>query len=386
MTLLLLLIEFFDELAYGIDGAALPALRADINLNYAQIGLLLGIPKIISTFIEPVLLLAGDTRHRKTIITAGGLFISLAFLLVASAQGFIALLAAFIIMFPASGAFVSLSQATLMDLNPNRETHSMARWTLAGSIGNLVGPLILAGGFSLGWGWRWSYLGLAILGICLVCAAWIKLPAHRGAISPTPANSMRDLAENVRVALRTPSLLRWYALLETSDLLMDVFFSYAALYFADRVGLSVAQTGLVLAALTGTSFLTDLLLIPLLERFSGRWLVHRLSACALLVYPALLLAPCPAAKVILAIAVRFLTMGWYAVLQGEAYASMPGRSGTVSALSSLAGLGGGVLLWLIGWTAEQASLQTAMWMLLLAPISLVIWLPRAEKQHEIQPE
>ncbi len=77
LTFLFLLIEFFDELNYGIGNAALPAIRTDLGITYLQVGLLLGLPGILNTFIEPVLMLLGDTRFRKHIMLGGGLAIIL---------------------------------------------------------------------------------------------------------------------------------------------------------------------------------------------------------------------------------------------------------------------------------------------------------------------
>ena len=116
LGLIFLFIEFFDELIYGVQTAALPQIRLDLDLSYAQIGLLLGLPNMISLFIEPVLMLLGDTKLRKRLVLGGGLAILISVLLTANASSFGMLLAAFILFYPASGAFVSLSQATLMDL------------------------------------------------------------------------------------------------------------------------------------------------------------------------------------------------------------------------------------------------------------------------------
>src|SRR4030042_2565985 len=168
LTFLFMLIEFFDELNYGVGNAALPAIRTDLGMTYVQVGLLLGLPGIINTFIEPVLMLLGDTRYRKHIMLGGGLAIVLSLVAIASANSFSLVLVAMVIGFPASGAFVSLSQATLMDLNPGREPHMMARSTVSGSVANLIGPLILAAGLALGFGWRWAYFGMAILCLILV--------------------------------------------------------------------------------------------------------------------------------------------------------------------------------------------------------------------------
>jgi FSR family fosmidomycin resistance protein-like MFS transporter len=157
LTFLFMLIEFFDELNYGVGNAALPALRTDLGLSYVQVGLMLGLPGIINTFIEPILMLLGDTRYRKHIMLGGGIAIVLSLVAIASAKSFPLVLVGMVIGYPASGAFVSLSQATLMDLNPGREPQMMARWTASGSVANPIGPLILAGGFALGFGWRWAW-------------------------------------------------------------------------------------------------------------------------------------------------------------------------------------------------------------------------------------
>ena len=92
-----------------------------------------------------------------------------------------------------------------------------------------------------------------------------------------------------------------------------------------------------------------------------------------------LLVPWVWAKLALVIVIKFSTIGWYQVLQGEAYAALPGKSGTVMAISSAVGLFGGALAYSIGWTADQAGLPVAMWILLIGPVCLAIFVPRAQK-------
>ena len=379
LTLLFLFIEFFDELNYGVEGAALPALRADLSLSYAQVGLMLALPGVISTFIEPALLLLGDTRLRKQLVVGGGLAVVLSLLLLGTAKSFPTLLVAFVIGYPASGAFVTLSQATLMDDNPGREAQMMARWTLAGSLGNLIGPLVMAGGFALALGWRWAFLVLAALtlilvGLVLVRAFPSQAKQERQEGKPhviSPARLFRDLRE----VLGNRLLIRWIILEEFADLLMDVFTSYAALYIADVMGVSPAGTSFLLGLLMLTGLLSDVILIPLLERFSGRRLIRASATAAIFVYTAWLLVPWFWAKVVLLVMIRLSTMGWYPVLAGEAYATVPGKSGTVSAAGSLGGLLGAGLVWLVGWVASAYGLPTAMWLLLLGPVSLALFVP-----------
>jgi FSR family fosmidomycin resistance protein-like MFS transporter len=385
LTFLFLLIEFFDELNYGVGNAALPALRTDLGISYVQVGLLLGLPGIINTLIEPVLMLLGDTRLRKRIMLGGGLAIVVSLVAIASTRSFPLVLLAMIIGFPASGAFVSLSQATLMDLNPGREPQMMARWTVAGSVANLVGPLILAGGFALGFGWRWAYFAMALLCLGLVVLTWSRqLPIHRDVeVSPQPLHPGKDLVRGLWEAVRNPRLMRWMILLQFSDLLLDVLTGYLPLYFTDVTGLSVAQTSLMLSVLMLAGLVSNVMLIPLLERFSGRKLVRISAGTAGILYAAWLVVPWLWAKIGLIILIKLVTLGWYEVLQGEAFAAVPGRSGTVMAINSIVGMLGGGISFLIGWVAAQAGLPAALWLLLIGPVSLVLFVPKSKPAHQI---
>lgn len=382
ITLTFLLIEFFDELNFGLEGAALPVIRNDFGLTYTQIGILLGAPHLTATLIEPFIMLLGDTRLRKGLILCGGFAIALALLLIAWGQTFNVLLFAMLIAFPASGAFVSLSQATLMDLNPGRQAQLMARWTAAGSIGNLLGPLLLAAGLSLGWGWRWAFMLLAGIALILVLS---MLPQRL----PTPAvdhpissfgETLKALGVGLWSAIRNPLLLRWLALLELSDLMMDRFISFIPLYFTDVIGASPAQASLLLTGIMAASLVADLGVIPLLEKVSGLRLVRASALFCIGIFIAAMLAPWLWVKILLFTLVSFSTLGWYPVLQGEAYATIPGRSGTVMAVNSLTGFVSAGIAWFIGWLAEQFGLGNAMWFLLLGPLSLAI-LVRPSQAH-----
>jgi FSR family fosmidomycin resistance protein-like MFS transporter len=383
-----LLIEFFDEFNYALEGAALPLMRSDLTLNYAQVGLLLGLPHIIGTLIEPVLMLLGDTRLRKPIILGGGIAVALSLLLIAGAASFPVLLLAMVISFPASGAFVTLSQATLMDQNRGRKAQMMARWTLAGSLGNLVGPLLLSASLFLGGGWRVTFILLALLALILVMRTrkmtlTVPTEAQNGDVPPAGPQSARgvvlDLLTGLWQALRDSHFVRWIILLQVADLMLDVYTSYLPLYFTDVVRVSPAQVALLLSLFTLAGLVSDVILLPMLERFPGRRIV-RLSALVVGgLYVAWLLVPWLAFKICLVIVIKLVTLGWYPVLQAEAYAALPQRSGTVMAATSMGGLLGGIIVWLIGAAAQALGLPTAMWLLLLGPVCLLMFVPRPTK-------
>jgi FSR family fosmidomycin resistance protein-like MFS transporter len=95
----------------------------------------------------------------------------------------------------------------------------------------------------------------------------------------------------------------------------------------------------------------------------------------LALYPAFLLVPGMGLKVAILSLLGLFNAGWYAILQGRLYTAMPGRSGTVMTLGNLSGLIGASLPILIGWVAQRYNLSVAMWLILLAPVVLLVGLP-----------
>src|SRR5687768_8817178 len=159
LVLTLLLVEFLDEVLDGVRGAAWPLVRDDLRLTYTQIGLLISIPPLVGNLVEPFFAILADVWRRRVFVRAGGVLYAAAALLVALSRHFYALMLANVIFSPAGGAFVGLPQAALMDAEPERREQNMARWTLAGTLGNLVGPVLVGACVAYGFGWRWLYAG-----------------------------------------------------------------------------------------------------------------------------------------------------------------------------------------------------------------------------------
>ncbi len=376
----LLLIEFLDEFVFGAREAAWPFMRRDIGLSYAEIGLLLGIPGVFSGVVEPALGVLSDIWNRRAIILGGGVLFAGALLIAALSQSFIALLIAFVLLYPASGAFVSLSQATLMDAAPDRREHNMARWTLAGSVGMLAGPLALSGSTALGMDWRGLFVAFAALTLIPLAGAWrqpLHAPGNHAADDPDSApGSLREGLRAAWRAVRQRDVLRWLVLLQFGDLMLDILYGFLALYFVDVAGVSPAVAGVAVAIWAGVGLLGDALLIPLIERVPGvRYL--RLSAlAAAVVFPAfLLIEPLPL-KLGLLGALGLLNAGWYAIPMAQLYATLPNQSGAALAAANVSGLGASLLPLAIGAIAQAAGLDVAIWLLMAGPLALLIGLPR----------
>jgi MFS transporter, FSR family, fosmidomycin resistance protein len=156
---------------FGTLGAASPLIRDDLDLSYADVGIALAIPGFVGSALDPVLGVAADTARRRALIVAGGIAFAASVSLLGAAVGFWTLLIALVLGNPASGAFVGLAQATLMDVQPAQRERNMARWTLAGSFGYVGGPLLLAGALWLRLDWRGVIVALGFAALPLAWAA-----------------------------------------------------------------------------------------------------------------------------------------------------------------------------------------------------------------------
>lgn len=382
---LLLVIEFLDEFMFGIREAAWPLIRNDLNLSYVQIGLLTTIPGLVSNWVEPFIGIYGDLGRRKMLIGGGGIVVFLALIATALSPNFWIVMVVFVVWFPASGAFVSLAQASLMDNEPHRHQQNMARWTFAGSLGVVVGPAALSLGLALALGWREMFL---IAAIFTVLAAWrvFAYPAQNyapfvnieseGESEEEESLSLVQGLRNALMAFKRPFVLRWLILLEFSDLMLDIMLGYLALYFVDVVGVSESRAAGAVAIGTGIGFIGDFLLIPLLERVKGLTYLRFSVVIELILYPSFLLVESWTLKLVILALIGFFNAGWYSILKGHLYGTMHGQSGTVMALQSVSGYIGVLLPVTLGAIATQFGLETMMWLLLTGPIVLLIGLPR----------
>lgn len=374
-VLVLLAIELLDELVYGAREAAWPLIRDDLHLSYLQIGILLSVPNLIGHLIEPALGILGDVWKRRLLILGGGVWFGAAAILVSVSQNFIVFLLAEILSSPASGAFVGLSQAALMDHEPERHEQNMARWELAGSLGQVVSPFLLGAAILLGGSWRSVFFGLGLAALLMVVVAR-RFPFGNGSGEAEQAIGFRQGVKNALAALRRKDVLRWLILLHFSDLMLDILLGYIALYFVDVVGVNEAEAGIAVAVWTGVGIIGDILLIPLLERVRGLSYLRVSAAIEFVLFIGFLVIQPVWLKFVLLGLHGFFNAGWYSILQAQLYSAMPGQSATVMTVGNITGLAGSLIPLVLGFLADRWGLGVAIWFLLLGPIALLIGLPR----------
>lgn len=364
---------------FGAREAAWPLIRRDLDLQYVQIGFVLGIPNIVSSLVEPFLGVLGDTSRRRSLILGGGIVFAASLLGFALSPAFLPLLLASAALYPASGAFVGLSQASLMDLQPERREQNMTRWTAAGSLGAVAGPLLLAGLLAVHFGWRALFVTLALLTVPVLVLSARQRDIHTASRQEI---SLLNALRGAIVELRRLDVLRWLTLLECSDLLLDVLLGFLGLYLVDTVRATPTQAALAVTLWAGAGLAGNLLLLPLLARLDGLRYLQVSALGALVLFPAMLVVPGFIPKLFLLAALALINAGWYPVLQARLYAELPDRSGTVMAVSTIFGTGAGILPFLVGLAAQHLGLGSALWLLLAGPMVILLGLPRKPKNQQ----
>jgi FSR family fosmidomycin resistance protein-like MFS transporter len=245
-----------------------------------------------------------------------------------------------------------------------------------------AGPLLLGAAAGIGLGWRGLFIVFAAMAAILLIGVWRRPFPKISKESDSVDGEEPGLIAGLRIAwkaLRRGEVVRWLALLQFSDFMLDVLYGLLALYFVDVVGVSAEQAALAVAVWTVVGLAGDFLLIPLLEKVRGLSYLRVSAAIMAVLFPAFLLVPSLAAKLVILGALGFLNSGWYAILKAQLYGSLPGRSGTALALGNVGGLIGGIVPLALGVLAQAAGLGAAMWVLLAGPIALLIGIPRRGK-------
>jgi MFS transporter, FSR family, fosmidomycin resistance protein len=380
-VMVLYAVEFLDEFIYGMHSAVMPVLRNDLNLTYTQIGLLVTVPGLVAIFVEPVIGLLGDTRYRRAMVVGGIIATTMSLLLVAGSSTYLFILGAFIIMASASGAYVNLAQATLIDRNPDRAEHTMSRWVVLGSVGVTVSPLLATLFFYLGYGWRGLYLGLAaVAGLYVALLFRVKFNAHAGADdeSVAPGKLLQMLLEG----FRNKELMRWVLITELADLMLDKLLEVTGLYFHDVVGVSIPAASGAVAWSSIVGLVAAIALVPLIERVSGLKLLRWSAVIVLFAYVAFLLVPVVWMKYALIGLISLCTAAWFPVLRAKSYQAMTGQSGVVTAVSAMVNASSLFVPTVLGGLADAFGLRWAMWLLVLGPLSLIMGLPAQQHGHK----
>lgn len=175
-----LLVRLADEAAVFLPFGTLESFRADLGLTYAQAGTVLA--AIAPGAAAGGVFVAAADRYSRRVITAGGAFgFALSLALFAMGASFAMLVLAGFVMGMASTAMVDGAEVALVDMAGDDLRRYLARSNLLATVGDLLGPALVAAAAVAGLSWRAAFgAGAFLMGIYALALAGAPLPPPAG--------------------------------------------------------------------------------------------------------------------------------------------------------------------------------------------------------------
>ena len=159
-----------------VFASLLPSIAADTHTSIPMAGYLMMTFSLAYAVGAPVLSALAGEIDRRRVLTAAMLTFVAGNLIAAVSSSFAALLAAQIVMGMSAGLFAATAQATAVSLaGPEHRARAISvvvgGTTFAVALGAPLGSLI-----ATFWGWRGTFLSIALLGIVCAAILWVRLP------------------------------------------------------------------------------------------------------------------------------------------------------------------------------------------------------------------
>jgi predicted MFS family arabinose efflux permease len=340
-------------------------IERDHQLGHGAVSfLLLSLPGLVAAVIEAKLLLWAERRPRTRIIAAAQLVVGLCALVAAFARDPWLLGAALAVAAPAGGIACGLGQVALVERQTDGGARALTAWTLAGALGDLAAPALVALAGALGLSWRAALAAAAALLVAHGALVWATpLPA--------PGAGVADDEPAAPARARPALLWLWLAAVASCALLDEIVVVLGGLHLDHDLGASAAESAVALGACAAGSSVGLLLSQRALDRVAPRRLLAIAAvACALACF-GWLWAPTPTTAAMALFALGLFAAPLYPLATAEAYASLPDRPAVVAAAAQLLAPIDIALPWILGAAADAWGLRVALAALALEPLAIL---------------
>jgi FSR family fosmidomycin resistance protein-like MFS transporter len=364
-------VDFLDELTSGIPFVGSPDVQRSFGLTYAMAaGWTLAAIQFLSLLLEPPLFVLADRYPKKRFVCGGLLVLGLTCILAGLAPSYWVFLLALVLFGPASGCGVTLSQAVLMDANPETRERMMTRWTFMGCAGDLATPALLSLLGLFAWGWRH---GFVLCGFTVVLYAGL-LWRQRFPESESERRGVRSvpLRSAVASAIRNRRLLLWSAGVWLCCLLDEIVIAFGALYLRDHLGAGLHERGAILMLWMAGHMVGLLIVDRLLARVQPLRLLRMFAVCGAVAYLGWVFAPSIWLSGVSMAVAGFFCSAFYPIAQAQAYRVLPDYSGTVNAVVHLFLPLTVALPVVLGFVADAFGLTAVLLLLAAEPIGLLL--------------
>ena len=375
--------HMLNDMMQSLLPAIYPNLKADLGLNFAQVGVVTLVYQIVASILQPVVGLYADRRPTPMALPGGTLFSLVGLVVISVAHHFLILLIGSMLLGVGSSIFhPECSRVARMAAGP-RHGLAQALFQVGGNFGQALGPLAAAlvvvrfGQSSLAFFALLSLLSCAIL---WNVARWYK---HHGlARLRSSARQAGGFALPHGKALR--AILVLLALIFSKYVYLGSIGNYFTFYLIQRFGISVRDAQLHLFAFLAAVAVGTIAGGPLGDRFGRRYVIWFS-----------ILGPLPLTLLLphvglfwtgpLSVLIALVFASAFPAIVVFAQELVPGRVGMVSGLLfgftfGIGGLGAAVL----GVIADATSISFVYQICAYLPlIGLLGWLlPNIERGHK----
>jgi predicted MFS family arabinose efflux permease len=357
----LLLVRFFDETASYLPFAAVESIRREVDLTYAQAGVLLTLYAGIGLLATPLGVVI-DRVNRRALVAIGGAGYGGGLCLFAAAGDFWVLFSAVCLMGTAADLLVDAAEVSLVEIAGDNAEPALARANVFAAVGDLVGPLLLAGALWSGLGWRAAFwvAGAAMVAYGLTLAT-----------RPLPEPVRRQEEVSVLAALlavaRDRRVIVAGLLVAVIVAFDDTFVGFALAYLMTDMNQTVATVA------TGAGMAGGVAGAMWATRTNGRRVSLRTCALVLAAGVFLLVLVPTVVTAVLAMAAigAAVNLAWI-ILQARYMTLRPGEVGTTSAVAGVVSQVGVATPLVIGVLADRAGMTVAMCLYLVVAVVFVV--------------
>ena len=359
----LLLVRFFDETVAYLPYAAVESIRADVDLTYAQAGVLLFLYPGIGLLTTPLGVLV-DRANRRVLAALGGLGYGAGLFLFAAAGDFWTLFAAVCVMGTLGDLLVTAGEVSLVEIAGDNAEPALARANLLAAVGDLAGPALLGTALWTGLGWRAAFWAAGAMMVAYgVALALQRLPGPvRDEDEPSAFGALMSVIRDRRVFVA--GLL--VAAIVAFD---DTFIGFATAFLITDHDLSPALATVA----TGAGLTGGVAAAAWASRTSGKRVGLRTCAFALLA-GVLLLVVVPTtvtAAIAMALVGGAVNLAWI-ILQARYMTLRPGEAGATSSVAEAVAQIGVTTPLVLGLLADHFGLGPAMWLYVAVAVVFVV--------------
>jgi len=176
---LFMLAHFGHHVVAALLTPLMPMIRNDLGLNYIQSGVVLSAFALTGGISQLPAGWLADHIGPRIVVSVGISGVALAGVLVGLSQTYTMLIIFLVLMAVLGGGYHPAAAAAIStSVDPQKRGQSLGFHLIGGSASNFVAPL-LAAAIALVWGWRGSYIALAIPTIILGIVLYVLLGRHK---------------------------------------------------------------------------------------------------------------------------------------------------------------------------------------------------------------